>query len=329
MSKKNILWLVISTDVNLPSFRHRVFLNIGYFEDKYNVSYLQAPKNVREFIVLLAQIRLADMVIVQKELLPLHIIGLLKLCAKKIAYDFDDLVYCRLLNDGGCKISLKRKIRFAAMVSLADLVVAGSPYLKNKAVIFGGRRVVIVPTAVDHHVVERIKKENDVVNIGWIGTGSNIPYLEKLDECFKELRKKGFVFKLCVMANKPPVMLDGDIDFYPWSENKEGEFLDGIDIGIMPLPNNEHTRGKCAYKALQYMAYGKSVVASDVGVNAEWISDAGIIVEDSQGFFSALASLIENEELRNRLGKTGREIVAKKFDRRVVCSELLSVFESV
>ena len=68
------------------------------------------------------------------------------------------------------------------------------------------------------------------------------------------------------------------------SEEREREFLREVDIGLMPLPDNAWTRGKCAYKALQYMAAGIPVVADDVGVSAEVIGhEQGGLIADSHG----------------------------------------------
>ena len=39
----------------------------------------------------------------------------------------------------------------------------------------------------------------------------------------------------------------------------------------MPLPDNEWTKGKCGFKAIQYMAMGKPTVLSAVGFNNELI----------------------------------------------------------
>ena len=106
-----------------------------------------------------------------------------------------------------------------------------------------------------------------------------------------------------------------NIDNRPWSLSNEIEELRGFDIGVMPMPDNEWTKGKCGFKLLQYMACGLSVVASPVGVNLE------IVDEDKNGYFaitkddwvSKLSILIENDELRNKMGINGREKIINKY----------------
>ena len=53
-----------------------------------------------------------------------------------------------------------------------------------------------------------------------------------------------------------------------WSENVQHESLADADVGLMPLPDDPYSRGKCAYKLLQYAAVAIPFVASPVGVNA-------------------------------------------------------------
>ena len=52
-----------------------------------------------------------------------------------------------------------------------------------------------------------------------------------------------------------------------WSPTAELQALAEMDIGLMPLDNTPWSRGKCAYKALQYMALGIPTVAQRVGAN--------------------------------------------------------------
>ena len=51
-----------------------------------------------------------------------------------------------------------------------------------------------------------------------------------------------------------------------WSEHVEVADIQEFDVGIMPLPDELFERGKCGYRLIQYMVYGKPVVASPVGV---------------------------------------------------------------
>jgi len=113
-------------------------------------------------------------------------------------------------------------------------------------------------------------------------------------------------------------------EFIEWSESSEYEDIADADIGIMPLVDDGFTRGKCAYKALQYMACGLPVVASDVGVNRKWIEEtgAGLVVQPG-GWSSALTALLSNPEKRRSIGRSGWELVRDRFSDVQVSHHLI------
>jgi glycosyltransferase involved in cell wall biosynthesis len=106
-----------------------------------------------------------------------------------------------------------------------------------------------------------------------------------------------------------------DYETLPWSLEHERTALKEMDVGIMPLPDTPWTRGKCAYKALQYMAAGVPVVADDVGVTADVIGkdSGGCVVRDETGWIEALLTVLSNPTLRNQLGASGRTRVEAKY----------------
>jgi hypothetical protein len=57
------------------------------------------------------------------------------------------------------------------------------------------------------------------------------------------------------------------LEVCPWSLDREAEHLSEIDIGLMSLRDDPWTRGKSAFKLLQFMAAGIPVVGSAVGLN--------------------------------------------------------------
>ncbi|MCD6311273.1 MAG: glycosyltransferase, partial [Elusimicrobia bacterium] len=107
--------------------------------------------------------------------------------------------------------------------------------------------------------------------------------------------------------------------------------LQSLDIGLMPLPDNNWTKGKCGLKALQYMAVGVPVVVSPVGVNREIIRDGenGFLADSEGEWLEKLSLLIENKELREKLGEMGRKTVEEKYSIKVNLPKLLAIFREV
>jgi glycosyltransferase involved in cell wall biosynthesis len=125
----------------------------------------------------------------------------------------------------------------------------------------------------------------------------------------------GVEFELLTVGGHAPEIPGIRVRSEPWSESREAEFLRKVDIGLMPLPDDEWTRGKCAYKALQYMAAGIPVVADDVGVSAKVIGHqrAGLIAHGDDQWTRSLATLAADPQLRARLGAKGRQQVEESY----------------
>ena len=119
--------------------------------------------------------------------------------------------------------------------------------------------------------------------------------------------------------------------FVPWTAEREAEELGDCHAGIMPLPDDEITRGKCGLKALQYMATGRAVVASPVGVNTEIIRDGenGMLASSTDEFVAALMELAHNAGLRHQLGANARKTIEQRYSAEVVAAKFADVIRSV
>jgi glycosyltransferase involved in cell wall biosynthesis len=118
-----------------------------------------------------------------------------------------------------------------------------------------------------------------------------------------------------VICSQFPDWSDVRIDPVTWSPASEITALASSHIGVMPLTDDEWSRGKCAFKLLQYMAASLPCVASPVGANTE------AVLEDQTGYYArnsaqwehALQRLIGSAELRARLGAAGRAHVESRY----------------
>jgi glycosyltransferase involved in cell wall biosynthesis len=104
-----------------------------------------------------------------------------------------------------------------------------------------------------------------------------------------------------------------EVEERAWSLGAEREALAEMDIGLMPLDDTPWSRGKCAYKALQYMASGIPAVADDVGIVAGTVGGAGCAVAGPEQWLEALGALADDPGLRASMGKVGRRRVEEEF----------------
>jgi glycosyltransferase involved in cell wall biosynthesis len=81
---------------------------------------------------------------------------------------------------------------------------------------------------------------------------------------------------------------------------------------------------------IEAMAAGKPVIASRVGGIPEVIEDnvSGILVPNGDGdaLAKAMIKLIDDAELRRRLGENGRRFVEEKFDTKKQIKDLEAIF---
>jgi hypothetical protein len=261
--------------------------------------------------------------VMQKRLLSWIDVRALRRHAKRLVYDFDDSVWCGQ-TPGGWRPSWSRRLKFAGIVTRADLVIAGNRLLAEEAGRLGAR-VAIVPSTVpvDGVPVRDHARAAGRTRLVWIGGGNNLRYLEALTPVWRRLARDHDV-ELRIISSRG-LRIDGvETQHISWSEETQARELAACDIGVMPLPSDPHTRGKCAYKALQYMAAGLPVVASDVGITREVVRHGqdGFICEHEHDWIPALLRLCDDRNLRAACGKNARERVRESFSTGIAAEQL-------
>jgi glycosyltransferase involved in cell wall biosynthesis len=256
--------------------------------------------------------------LIQRQVDLLPTLGLERLAARapRVVLDVDDAIWLDRSREarGHALAVLKgtpRKLRWLARN--ADTVIAGNELLAEW-LSRHSRNVVVIPSLVDpREIPMRRHEQGDRVVLGWIGSRSTAASLSRLRVPLSDLASHSgdLRFELLAVGGAAPDVPGIRVRSEPWNESREAEFLREVDIGLMPLPDDEWTKGKCAYKALQYMAAGIPVVADDVGVSAQVIGhdQAGLIAHDDDEWTRSLAALAADSQLRTRLGRKGRQQV--------------------
>ena len=178
------------------------------------------------------------------------------------------------------------------------------------------KNVYIIPTTIVYSEYEHIvRNDSDEVSIGWIGIADNLFYLQKIENVFRRISEKYPNVKLKVIADKDLEIQGVNIENIKWNINDYREKLSEISIGIMPLLMDEWSRGKCAFKLIQYMGAGLPVVASNVGANPSVVTDGvdGFLVSSHDEWVDRLGRLIESRSLRLQMGKAARKKIRDEF----------------
>jgi glycosyltransferase involved in cell wall biosynthesis len=192
--------------------------------------------------------------------------------------------------------------------------------------------VTVIPTTIDtekYRVPPRTEKSGPPV-IGWTGSYSTVQHLDTLRGTLKRLAERES-FRLRVIGTPTYDFPSVDVEAMPWRAETELDDLAAIDIGMMPLPEDRWSKGKCGLKALQFMALGIPTVCSPVGVNTDIIQDDqnGFIAGTEDEWVDKLSRLLRSHELRQRLGQAGRFTVEQKYSAITQTPRVYEIFRSV
>jgi glycosyltransferase involved in cell wall biosynthesis len=235
---------------------------------------------------------------------------------RRLVYDLDDAVWLSGRQTMGHPLGvLKASARKVDWIARrADWVIAGSDLLAEHVEPLN-EKTTVVPSLVDptaYSLRDHVQSEN--TTLGWIGSPTTAPYLSAAANVLETFaRQSSRHIRLLVVGGRAPRIRGVDVLERAWSPQAERDTLAEMDIGLMPLPDTPWSRGKCAYKALQYMASGIPPLVDDVGVSASVVSGAGWIASDEAGWLEGLHSLAGDPEARRRFGAVGRARVEREF----------------
>ena len=327
----NVLFLPLHS-IQWASSRYRVY----YYADKLRPYGITArilhPRTytirakVAYVVRLLVALLWADVVVIQKKLFRRPLYRLIRLLNAVTIFDFDDAIY--VYDD--VKDQLPDVLRFSRHVIVGNRCLEG--YARQFA-----NDVTRIPSPVDCELFkpETTRKSDDgTVTIGWIGLGGNQVYLDQLEPVFARLfQLKGRSVQLKVISDRAFRFTSCRLPVInvTWSLATEVEELRTVDIGIMPLTDDEISRGKCAFKALQYMSLGIATVVSPVGMNREIIQHgvSGMLATSEEEWVNGLLRLIDTPSLRERLGQEARKTVEQEYSYGVTVPQLASVLKRV
>lgn len=255
-----------------------------------------------------------------------------KVFRKKIIYDFDDAIWLSNTSEHN-KIAarLKWHQKVKQICKWSYRVSVGNTYLGDYAREFNSN-VVLLPTVVDtdgtHHYASTNKVTNTTLKLGWTGTHSTMSYLYDLFPVLERLSKE-LDFELIVISDKAPEKTLPNMTFIKWQKVSEREDLLRFQIGLMPLTDDIWARGKCGFKAIQYMSLGIPAAVSPVGVNTEIVRDNynGVICATDEDWYNKLKFLLTNEETRQTMGVAARETIVQHYSVNATTSVFWKLFE--
>lgn len=285
-------------------------------------------RRVRDFRLALA----AEIAYVHLEVIPLGPPVLERALAKRtsIVFDLDDLVFLPHSSNSNRFMRFMRSAeKTPELIRLATEVIVCTERLVEFATQYSGA-VTNISSTIDTTVYRPKSPSRDAapVTLGWSGSHSTSPYLHLLDSVIRDLTVERDI-RLRVIGD-PEFAIDGvSVHATRWRLESEVADLAVFDIGLYPLPDEEWVLGKSGLKALQYMALGIPTVAQRTSVNETIIEHGvdGLLASTEHEWIECILALIDDPELRARLGSAGRRTVEERYSVAVTEPTYLSVLE--
>lgn len=252
-----------------------------------------------------------------------------KLFRKKIIYDFDDAIWIPSVSSYNKAVAwLKSFSKVAKICKWSYKVVVGNKYLGDYARRYNNR-VVEIPTVVNtdsvHNQVQDQLTQQPA--IGWTGTFSTLKYLDIVLPVLQELQQEiDFIFY--VIADKDPQLPLEQYRFVRWAKEREAADLLQFHIGLMPLYDDEISKGKCGFKAIQYMSLGIPALVSPVGVNTVIVEHGvnGYICNNPEEWKNSLRLLLKDSEIRKKTGQKARQRIEEAYSVQATKRSFLDLF---
>lgn len=254
---------------------------------------------------------------------------LFKIFKKKIIYDFDDAIWVPQTSTYNKNIlHLKWYSKIKLICSWSYRVSVGNDFLKEYAEKYA-KSVRVIPTVVDtkkkHNQLQR--HDATIPAVGWTGTFSTLKYLEIILPAIVNLQKK-YEFNFFVIADVDPKPNLKNYTFIKW--NKETEISDILrfHIGVMPLINDDISRGKCGFKAIQYMSLGIPAVVSPIGVNSTIIENGvnGYLCHNIEDWIKSIEILLVDSQLRETIGIQARIQIETLYSVEATTEQFINQF---
>jgi glycosyltransferase involved in cell wall biosynthesis len=284
-----------------------------------------------------------DLILVYREMFPLGPAVIERLLAARqrppIVFDFDDAIFLPSVSDANRLIAaLKQPQKVASIIRHSDHVIAGNEFLATYARRFNPA-VTTIPTCVDtERFVPSNRPPSDPASdesrwpvVGWIGSPTTVSYLRGLADVLRRVRER-HPFVLRISGAGESLSIPGvSVDNRTWSLEDEVRLFNTCDVGVYPLADDEWSKGKCGFKAIEFMACGVPVVASAVGVNRTIVQDGanGFLAGSDDEWVDKLSRLLSDASLRTRFAAAGRRTVEDGYSLHVNAPTLAATLRAV
>ncbi len=334
-------WRSIDIEIDISSFMSRAMWRVAYTRGNYFTKLFGLLNGYLRRLRDMFRIKTYDVVFIHMWVTPFgtsFFERTTRFFAPRLIFDVEDNVLVgSILPDSvepnPIKRFLKGPQKAQFLIESADHVITSSPFLNDFCLDINRRRsCTYISSSVDtDRFVPAAKAPDDrLLTIGWTGTFSSKIYLDLLRDMLQRLARRA-PYKLKVIGNFDYELEGVELEVVQWTKEREVEDLQTFDIGVYPLPIDDWVLGKSGLKAIQYMAFGLPIVATEVGTTPLLIAHEvnGLLVRTQDEWLNALERLLRDPALRGRLGQAARESAVANYSTKAIAGEYRRVLNSV
>ena len=175
--------------------------------------------------------------------------------------------------------------------------------------------------------------------VGWMAVQDGIDYaVYALEELVHKRGRKDVSLVLMGDGDYAPVLrelikelrLEEQAHFLGWTDSKDVlRYLSTADLGLTPDPQNGLNEHCTMIKTMEYMAMGKPVVAFDLAEARFTAQDAALYAKPNniEDFADKIEMLLNNEELRLKMGAIGRKRIEEELNWERNARNLVLAYE--
>lgn len=254
------------------------------------------------------RLREADVVVIQKHLLPSDRVTEIRAHSRRLVYDIDDTIWHSPGTQPHGWMMRQRKLQeLRSLAQCADLCIAANHVIAHDLADAGARRIRVLPMALDPAEWHRRESADKRLVVGWTGSPGNLRYLRAIlpDLIEAQARWPEIVFR--IHSGQYPELPGLEFDYLPFVQAGEPLAVSQFDIGLLPLPEEPFARGKSPIKTLQYFSCGVAVAGVPVGATGEIMVDEvnSLFIDAGRDWLTALKMLIESAALRADIAAAG------------------------
>jgi glycosyltransferase involved in cell wall biosynthesis len=267
----------------------------------------------------------ADLVYMQREIFafgPLWAEYLFKCLGKKLILDLDDALFINKKNKNN-PFKWDKAARVKKIINKSDLVIAGNTWIRDECLKLGSKKAIHIDVAevIRFNEIKRIKSQPKKAL--WLGSPTTSKYLKLIEQPLKKVQDE-LGLEINIVGGDPNLKFEFKSTCLAWSKETESNYLQSSDIGLMPLPMDDWSKGKCGGKARTYMASGLIPVVSNIGYNQDLIAHntTGFLCKDSNDWYIYLSLLIKNFARHDKIRKLNYQNVEENFNKEKIAKQI-------